>query len=221
MSDPLPELRATDADRERVAEQLRGAAAQGQLTFDELEERLDATYAARTGADLAPLTADLQVGAVAAPAAAGPGRGITVRRGPGGARWLIAIMGGCERNGRWRLAERATSLNIMGGADLDLTQAEFAGDHVELTVLSLMGGADIRVPEDLQVELSEFAFMGGNSVKPGTAPPRPGGPVLRLRLISIMGGSDVKRGPKLSRAERKALKQGGLHGRGHGHGHGG
>ena len=29
MSDPLPELRATDADRERVAEQLRGAAAQG------------------------------------------------------------------------------------------------------------------------------------------------------------------------------------------------
>ena len=47
MSDPLPELRATDADRERVAEQLRGAAAQGQLTFDELEERLDAAYAAQ------------------------------------------------------------------------------------------------------------------------------------------------------------------------------
>ena len=75
-----------------------------------------------------------------------------------------------------------------------------------------MGGADIRVPEDLQVELSEFAFMGGNSVKPGDAPPRPGGPVLRLRLISIMGGSDVKRGPRLSRAERKALKQRRLHG---------
>ena len=73
-----------------------------------------------------------------------------------------------------------------------------------------MGGADIRVPEDLQVELSEFAFMGGNSVKPGTAPPRPGGPVLRLRLISIMGGSDVKRGPKLCAVRSaSALKQGG------------
>jgi hypothetical protein len=213
MSDPLPDLRATDADRERVAEQLRGAAAQGQLTFEELDERLDAAYAARTGGDLVPLTADLQLGAVAA-AAAGPGTGITVRRGPGGARWLIAIMGGCERKGRWRLAERATSLNIMGGADLDLTEAEFAGDHVELTVFSLMGGADIRVPEDLHVELSEFAFMGGNSVKAETEPPRPGGPVLRLRLISIMGGSDVKRGPKLSRVERKALRHGGLHGHG-------
>ena len=210
MSEPLPDLRATDADRERVAEQLRGAAAQGQLTFDELDERLDAAYAARTGAELVPLTADLQLGASLAPGAA-PGKGVSVRRGPGGARWLIAIMGGCERKGRWRIAERATSLNIMGGADLDLTEAEFADQHVELTVFSLMGGADIRVPEDLHVELSEFAFMGGNSVKPETAPPRPGGPVLRLRLISIMGGSDLKRGPKLSRAERKALKHGGLH----------
>jgi hypothetical protein len=219
MSEPLPELRATDADRERVAEQLRSAAAQGQLTFEELDERLDAAYAAKTGGDLVPLTADLQLGALAAPAAmpstTSQGRGITVRRGPGGARWLVAIMGGCERKGRWRLAERATSVNIMGGADLDLNEAEFAADHVELTVFSLMGGADIRVPGDLHVELSEFAFMGGNSVKAETAPPRPGGPVLRLRLISIMGGSDVKRGLKLSRAERKALKHGGLHGHGH------
>ena len=90
-------------------------------------------------------------------------------------------MGGCDRKGRWRLAERATSLNIMGGADLDLNQAELAADHVELTVFSLMGGADIRVPDNLQVELSEFAFMGGNSIKLGDAPPRPGAPVLRLR----------------------------------------
>ena len=138
-----------------------------------------------------------------------------MRRGPGGARWLVAIMGGCDRTGRWRLAERATSLNIMGGADLDLNQAELAADHVELTVFSLMGGADIRVPDNLQVELSEFAFLGGNSIKLGDAPPRPGAPVLRLRVISIMGGSDVKRGPKLSRAERRALR--GPRHRPHGH----
>jgi hypothetical protein len=209
MSEPLPDLRATDADRERVAETLRRAAAEGQITFDELDERLNAAYAARTGRDLVPLTADLQEtgGAVAAPGPAS-GQGVTVRRGPGGARWLVAIMGGCERKGRWRLAERATSLNIMGGADLDLSQAELAADHVELTVFSLMGGADIRVPEDLHVELSEFAFMGGNSVEPATSAQRPGAPVLRLRLISVMGGSDVKRGPKLSQAGRKALKHG-------------
>jgi hypothetical protein len=200
MSDPLPDLRATDADRERVAERLRGAAADGQLSFDELDERLDAVHAARTGRELAALTADLQeTGAVPAPAG---GQGVTVRRGPGGARWLVAIMGSGDRKGRWRLAERATSINVMGGADLDLTQAELAADHVELTVFSLMGGAEIRVPENLQVEVSEFAFMGGNSVRLGDAPARAGGPVLRLRLLSIMGGTDVRRGPKPSRAER-------------------
>ncbi|HZB75091.1 MAG TPA: DUF1707 domain-containing protein [Solirubrobacteraceae bacterium] len=198
MSDQLPDLRATDADRERVAERLRGAAADGQLSFDELDERLDAVHAARTGRELAALTTDLQeTGAVSAPV---DGRGVTVRRGPGGARWLVAIMGGGDRKGRWRLAERATSINVMGGADLDLTHAELAAEHVELTVFSLMGGADIRVPENLEVEVSELAFMGGNSVRLGDAPPRPGGPVLRLRLISIMGGTEVRRGPKPPRA---------------------
>jgi hypothetical protein len=195
MSDPLPDLRATDADRERVADRLRAAAADGQLSFDELEERLNAAYAARTGGDLVPLTADLQA---ASGTVAAPDTGAIVRRGPGGARWLIAIMGGCERKGRWRVAERATSLNIMGGADLDLSQAELAGDHVELTVFSLMGGAEIYVPENVQVEVSEFAFMGGNSVKLGDRPRPAGGPKITLRLISLMGGTDVKRGPRLS-----------------------
>ncbi len=208
MRDPLPDLRATDADRERVAERLRAAAADGQLTFDELEERLNAAYAARPGGELVPLTADLQEPG-AALASPGPeaGAGVTVRRGPGGAKWLIAIMGGCERKGRWRLAERATSLNIMGGADLDLSQAELAGDHVELTVLSLMGGAEIRLPENLAVEVSEFALMGGNEVRIGEARPGDGGPLLRLKLISVMGGTTVRRGRKKSRRERRLERE--------------
>ena len=48
--------------------------------------------------------------------------------------------------------------------------------------------------------------MGGNDSKLGDEMPDPGGPTLHIRMISIMGGSDVKRGRKLSRAERRALK---------------
>jgi hypothetical protein len=98
------------------------------------------------------------------------------------------------------------NVNVMGGADLDLNDAELAGEHVELTVFSLMGGADIRVPDGLNVEISDFAFMGGNDVDIGDPSPDPGGPVVHLRLISIMGGTDVKRGRKLTRAERRARK---------------
>ena len=56
------EMRASDADRDRVMDVLRDAAAEGRLTVDELEERLEAALTARTFGDLAALTEDLPVG---------------------------------------------------------------------------------------------------------------------------------------------------------------
>jgi hypothetical protein len=55
----VSDLLASDADRERIAEQLRAAAGEGRLTAEELEERLERALSARTEAELAPLVADL------------------------------------------------------------------------------------------------------------------------------------------------------------------
>ena len=137
---------------------------------------------------------------------AGATRRMPVRRGESGAGWLVSIMSGRERKGRWRVGPDLKVINIMGATDLDLNDAELAADEVSITVFALMGGADIRVPDGLNVELSDFAFMGGNNSELGDERPDPGGPVLRLRVISIMGGIDVKRGRKLTRAERRARK---------------
>jgi hypothetical protein len=200
-----PALRASDADREAAADRLRAAAGEGRLTVDELDERLQLAYGARTAADLEPLLADLP--AEAPHATARPAPRMSVRPGEGGAKWLVAVMGGTERRGRWRVARQCTVVNVMGGSDLDFNEAELADDVVEMTVFSLMGGSEIHVPEGLNVELSEFALMGGNECKLGNPLPTPGGPVLRLRLISIMGGTDLRRGPKLSRRERKEQKR--------------
>src|SRR3954451_13501204 len=54
-----PALRASDADRERVAAALRRHHLDGRLDTDELQERLGACYAARTLGQLEPLLADL------------------------------------------------------------------------------------------------------------------------------------------------------------------
>ncbi|MCW2898220.1 MAG: hypothetical protein JWO67_485 [Streptosporangiaceae bacterium] len=54
-----PEMRASDADRDRVATALREHCAQGRISMDELHERLDATYAAKTLGALHDVTADL------------------------------------------------------------------------------------------------------------------------------------------------------------------
>ena len=49
---PDPNVRASDADRERIVEQLRQHTADGRLTMDEFDERLDAAYAAKTYGEL-------------------------------------------------------------------------------------------------------------------------------------------------------------------------
>ncbi|QVQ51060.1 DUF1707 domain-containing protein [Spiractinospora alimapuensis] len=54
-----PDVRASDADRDQVAEVLRENYAQGRLDGEELQERLEVVYGARTLADLVPLTRDL------------------------------------------------------------------------------------------------------------------------------------------------------------------
>jgi hypothetical protein len=198
--DALPELRASDADREHTAELLRRAAGEGRLTLEELDERLDTVYATRTQRELELLTAD-----VVAKDTPRAGR-MPVRQGEGGSNWLISVMSGHDRKGHWRVGRHLKVINIMGGSNLDLNDAELADDYVEMTVFSLMGGAEIRVPEGLNVEFVDFAFMGGNDAKLGEDRPDPGGPTLRLRVISIMGGTDVKRGRKVSRAERRAQK---------------
>jgi hypothetical protein len=211
MSEPdpgPPALRASDVDRERVADVLRAAAGDGRLDLDELDERLHVAYGARTHDELVPLTADLGApDALAAPRSGSRAVGFSVRPGAGGARWLISFLGGVDRRGRWRLSQRATAINVMGGSNLDLNEIELGAERVELTVLSIMGGSEIRVPKGLKVEVSEFALMGGNSVDIADDAAPVAGPVLHLRLLSIMGGTDVGRGPKPSRAERKARRE--------------
>jgi hypothetical protein len=70
------DLRVGDAERTRVTESLHDHFAQGRLTRDELEERLDATLTARTVGDLRRVTRDLPI----PEAAGGPDRTITPAR---------------------------------------------------------------------------------------------------------------------------------------------
>ncbi len=82
-----PELRASDAEREQVAEVLRRHAAEGRLDADELDDRLGAAYAARTHGDLAVLTADLPPAPPAPPAPVPFHRRLPESLGPVAARW--------------------------------------------------------------------------------------------------------------------------------------
>src|SRR5258706_3985790 len=104
-------MRASDADRERVAEVLRTAATEGRLHLSELDERLAAVYAARTYAELEPITHDLPT---TRPAPRTPVAGADGRR-PYASGMGLAIMGGFERKARRAVGRRFTRIAIMGG----------------------------------------------------------------------------------------------------------
>jgi hypothetical protein len=59
-----PAMRAASADRERAVDVLKAGFAEGRLTQDEYNERMNRAYAARTYAELAAITADLPAGAI-------------------------------------------------------------------------------------------------------------------------------------------------------------
>jgi hypothetical protein len=175
-----PAVRASDADRERTVELLRHHSVDGRLTLEEFAERMARAYDAKTQDELEQLTRDLPVETTASPA-----------RRRRATRWIVSVMGGVNRRGRFRLGAHTYAVAIMGGMNVDLRQAELEEPEVTITVVSFMGGANIIVPEGVDVELTGIAIMGGKSYRPGKQPPPPGAPLVRVRVFSVMGGVSV------------------------------
>jgi len=205
--DPL-QLRIGDDERHQVAEILREAAGEGRLDLEELDERLEATYAAKTYADLVPITIDLPSTPVplAKSTPARPAQPSPVVAGPETER-AVAIMSGVERRGAWVVPRHFSVLAIMGGANLDLREARFAAKEVVLTVNAVMGGAEIIVNPHTHVIMEGTGIMGGYSGPSGRTPAEldDSSVTVRVRGVAIWGGVSVIRKPPRGES-RKQLR---------------
>ncbi|MFG1670648.1 DUF1707 domain-containing protein [Streptomyces sp. Y7] len=208
-----PELRASDADRERVAEVLRDALAEGRLDMEEFEERLDATYKARTYGDLAPITRDLPVGEVAVPkvdmvkkpGAAVGSWGDRIVGGEGSSTWGVAVLSGFQRKGRWTVPRRFNCFAFWGGGEIDLREANFADGVVEINCVAIMGGVEVVVPPGVEVEVRGIGIMGGFDHREDGAPGDPGAPRVIVTGFAFWGGVGVER--KLTRTQKLQLRE--------------
>ncbi|OLZ69923.1 hypothetical protein AV521_16435 [Streptomyces sp. IMTB 2501] len=212
--DAVPDLRASDADRERVAEVLRDALAEGRLDMHEFEERLDAVYKARTYGELTPLTRDLPTGGTAAPATPVSFTKAPVESGSWASRIVggegsstggIAILSGFERKGRWTVPKRFNCFAFMGGGEIDLREANFADHEVEINCVAVMGGVQVIVPPGVEVVVRGIGIMGGFEHPRDDGPPEPGAPRVIIGGLAFWGGVGVER--KVTRAEQKRLKE--------------
>ncbi|MEU2787785.1 DUF1707 domain-containing protein [Streptomyces sp. NPDC007100] len=206
MTDELPDLRASDADRDRVAEILRDALAEGRLAMEEFDERLTAAYQARTVGALRPLVADLpQPGHGGVPAARAPGRPAWRERigGEPSSRRAFAVWSGFVRKGRWTVPRMFTAGVFQGGGQLDLRDANFEAGEVTLRCFAFMGGMEVVVPPGVEVQVTGWGFMGGFEPDDG-ALGEPGAPRVRITGFAMMGGVGFRR--KVSKLEKQRLK---------------
>jgi hypothetical protein len=107
-------------------------------------------------------------------------------------------MSGIDRRRRWRLAQRTNLLAVMGGANLDLRQAELEAAESTLSIYAIMGGANVIVPEGVRVEVTGIAIMGGKNEQISSEPPLPDAPLIRIRVLAIMGGVNIRSRPARS-----------------------
>jgi hypothetical protein len=211
MTQPVPEpnnvgpiaggnLRASDADRDQVATLLSTAYAEGRLSREEHDERIDQLMAAKTFDDLLPITQDLVIVGPPAPVPIPQSSSrfaIDTTGQNAESDKMIAIFGGVTRKGRWRVRKNTHALALFGGMDLDLRDAIFEAPVVEISGFWCFGGLDIKVPEGIEIQDQTAGIFGGTDVR-DVGDPAPGAPMLVIKGVSLFGGVSIK-GPKKRR----------------------
>lgn len=194
---PAPrDLRASDADRDRVITLLSEAAADGRLTQAEHNDRVERAYQARTLGELAVLTTDL---------VAPSGQPIRLD----GRRGVTAVFGRDSRGGRWVVPDALPVLAIFGEAELDLREAILQGSRIVIYATVVLGTLDLIVPEGVFVQISGSALLTrkiSRTVRPPGPAPRAQGAgaagaspaVVDLRAVGI-GGTIRVTSPKRQR----------------------
>ncbi|MGH3190159.1 MAG: DUF1707 SHOCT-like domain-containing protein [Streptosporangiaceae bacterium] len=179
------DLRASDADRDRVLALLAEAMSDGRLTQEEHAERLQRACSARTLGELAELTGDL-----AAPSAQ------PVRLD--GGRVITGLFGPARRDGRWVVPETLTVTAMAGEVEVDFTQAILQASRVLLYATAIGGRIRLIVPDGVSVVVTGHVVLGR---KRGHTPPPagPDTPVIEVRALVIGGELAVRTPPKSRR----------------------
>jgi len=162
------------------------------------------------------LTRDLVVVAAPTPAAQPTAYAVDPSAPSGEVDRMVGIFGGAERKGKWRIRRQTEAYALFGGIDLDLREAVFESQVVEIRGFWCFGGMEIKVPAGIEVRDQTSGIFGGTEIK-DLGEPQPGAPVLVLKGVSLFGGVSV-RGPKQSRRRGASTLGRGSHGCG-GHRH--
>lgn len=187
-------LRASDADRDRIAQILADALAEGRLTAEEHAERLDSLYAVKTVGELDVLVRDLPApgaGHTSAPPA------YAARTAAAGyTETVVAVCSSSARKGRWRPGAFTRAVSVMGDITIDLTQAVFEQQVTEINVTCVLGNVEVLVPENVTLRGYGSGVLGNFEVRgEGRGATDPQAPVVIIRGFSLLGNIEARPRP--------------------------
>lgn len=169
----------SEGERNEALASLVRACGQGNVTLEDFSRRTDAAIAARSRSELVAVTADLSP---------------PVDRGPVRRRWFVPV-GHKVKRGRFVLPERTTAVLLAGEIHIDLRGATLVGPEPTIVVWALMGGVRLLVPRGIHVEVDQSSLFGGRTITTYGPPASPVTPILRLRMIDMLGDVRVTDDP--------------------------
>lgn len=182
---PQPSIKSA---RETAFKDLARQAIAGGLTLDEYAERAATTQQATTAEELDALLQGLPEDTAGAHAPRRP-------------RWLVSVVTGGARRGRWRLRDHLRVIAVFTVRTLDLGTAQPESPDSLITVLTAFGGASIIAPQGVSIQLSGSGIFGGSNDNRAELPPFPDSPLIRIRSFSLFGGVKLDDRPPRPRSD--------------------
>ena len=181
-SEDHPDLRASDRERERTIDELRDAAGEGRLTFEELADRIEVAADAKTRGELEQLTRDL------------PGTAVTPATSDG--QIVVdpkqsSVFGDMRRSGPWVVPEHSAWRSYFGDVVLDLREARVSAPEVTIDASTVFGDIELLVPEGVLVELRTRTTFGKSRHQAGETAPA-GAPRVILTGGTVFGDVRVR-----------------------------
>jgi Domain of unknown function (DUF1707)/Cell wall-active antibiotics response 4TMS YvqF len=174
--DPYP---VTDEERNAVLVALVSATTEGQLTLEEFGRRTDLVLTTGSRLDLEAVTGGLEI----------PVEGRVKRH------WWVPF-GDRVVRGRFALARKTNAVMLMSEIHLDLRGATLLGPEPVIKLRVLVGSLRVLVPPGIQVEVDQTSLFGGRSITTFGPPPSAARPLLRIRMIDVLGSVKVTDDPE-------------------------
>jgi hypothetical protein len=169
----------TEDERNAVLSALIHAASEGQLTLEEFGQRTDIVLTTGSREDLQAATGGLAM----------PPSGKVKRH------WFVPF-GNRIMRGRFSLAPKTGVVMLISETHLDLREAVLLGPEPVIKIKVLMGNLRVLVPTGIQVEVDESSLFGGRHVTTYGPSPTAARPLLRVKMIGVLGSVKVTDDPQ-------------------------